>query len=220
MKTFALEILRGLPGGLIFDMDGTLYSHPAYLDSQTELPLRRLAKLQQKNYEDMKAEFDAYREGWSSEHGGKKISMGNAFTAYGISIEENVTWREELYQPEQYLRPDARLRETLLALVQGYRLSVVTNNPVSIAGRTLRCLGVEDLIPAVIGLNTCMVSKPHPAPFHKAAELMGLPVGKCIAIGDRYDMDIALPLEMGMGGILVDGVEDVYALPGLLLEGR
>jgi phosphoglycolate phosphatase/putative hydrolase of the HAD superfamily len=213
VKTFALGARRG---GLIFDMDGTLYSHPAYLDSQTELPLRRLAKLQQKSYEDMKAEFDGYRENWAREHGGKKISMGNTFKLYGISIEENVKWREELYQPEQYLRPDARLRETLRLLGAEYRISVVTNNPVSSAGRTLSCLGVEDLIPVVVGLNTCMVSKPHPAPFQKAADLMGLPAEKCIAIGDRYDMDVALPLEMGMGGILVDGVEDVYGLPGTL----
>ncbi|MDR2796887.1 MAG: HAD family hydrolase, partial [Treponema sp.] len=32
------------------------------------------------------------------------------------------------------------------------------------------------------------------------------------SVGDRYDMDIALPLSLGMGGILVDGVEDVYHL--------
>jgi phosphoglycolate phosphatase/putative hydrolase of the HAD superfamily len=142
MKTFALGARWG---GIIFDMDGTLYSHPAYLDSQIELPLRRLAALQQKSYEDMKAEFDGYRENWAREHGGKKISMGNTFKVYGISIKENAAWREELYQPEQYLRPDARLRETLRLLTAEYRLSVVTNNPVSIAGRTLRCLGVEDV---------------------------------------------------------------------------
>jgi phosphoglycolate phosphatase/putative hydrolase of the HAD superfamily len=33
-----------------------------------------------------------------------------------------------------------------------------------------------------------------------------------VSIGDRCDIDIALPLELGMGGILVEGVEDVYAL--------
>ena len=31
-------------------------------------------------------------------------------------------------------------------------------------------------------------------------------------VGDRYDMDIKLPLEMGMGGILVNGVEEVYQI--------
>jgi phosphoglycolate phosphatase/putative hydrolase of the HAD superfamily len=75
---------------------------------------------------------------------------------------------------------------------------------------------VEEFFPAVVGLDTCGVSKPHEAPFIKTAELLGLPLNACVSIGDRYDIDLALPLELGMGGILVDGVEDVYGLPELL----
>jgi phosphoglycolate phosphatase/putative hydrolase of the HAD superfamily len=217
------------PGGLIFDMDGTLYSHAGYLASQTELPLRRLARLHGKSYEAMKAEFDDYRAAWEREHRGRageeKISMGNAFRAFGVSIEENVRWREELCQPERYLGEDPRLRETLLRLSgEGpcpvFRLAVVTNNPVSVARRTLRCLGVEDCFSVIAGLDTCMVSKPHRAPFQRASESLGLSPARCVSIGDRYEIDLALPLEMGMGGILVDGVEDVYALPGLLIPGK
>jgi phosphoglycolate phosphatase/putative hydrolase of the HAD superfamily len=47
--------------------------------------------------------------------------------------------------------------------------------------------------------------------------MCGATLNQCIAIGDRYDIDIALPLELGMGGILVDGVEEVYKLPEILL---
>ncbi|GHU60966.1 hypothetical protein FACS189445_2140 [Spirochaetia bacterium] len=42
------------------------------------------------------------------------------------------------------------------------------------------------------------------------------PLTACVSIGDRYDIDLLLPLELGMGGILVDGVEDVYKVPGIL----
>jgi phosphoglycolate phosphatase/putative hydrolase of the HAD superfamily len=35
-------------------------------------------------------------------------------------------------------------------------------------------------------------------------------------VGDRYDVDIAPALELGMGGILVEGVEEVYSLKGFL----
>ena len=41
-------------------------------------------------------------------------------------------------------------------------------------------------------------------------------MNECISIGDRYDIDLALPLEMGMGGILVSGAEEVYQLPSIL----
>jgi phosphoglycolate phosphatase/putative hydrolase of the HAD superfamily len=177
----------------------------------------------------MKAEYDAYRAAWEREHRGQAgeetISMGNAFRAFGIPIEENVRWREELYQPERYLARDPRLREALLRLsghdsprgTGPFLLALLTNNPVSVARRTLRCLGVEDCFPAITGLDTCMLSKPHRVPFLWAAESLGLPPEHCASVGDRYEIDIALPLEMGMGGILVAGVEDIYALPELLL---
>jgi phosphoglycolate phosphatase/putative hydrolase of the HAD superfamily len=210
-------------------MDGTLYTHAEYLASQTELLLGRLARIHGKSRETMKAEFDGFRAAWDREYRGRageeKISMGNAFKAFGVSIEENVRWREELYQPERYLRKDPRLRETLLRLSgkgpnpgrPPFLLAVLTNNPVSIARRTLCCLGVEDCFSALTGLDTCMVSKPHRLPFQRTAESLGLPPERCVSIGDRREIDIVLPLEMGMGGILVEGVEDVYALPDVLM---
>ncbi len=92
----------------------------------------------------------------------------------------------------------------------------VTNNPVLPARKTLDALGISEFIPEIIGLDTCGVSKPNKKPFLLAAEKTGVPVCDCLAVGDRYDIDIALPLEMGMGGILVNGVEDVYTLPDIL----
>ena len=51
-------------------------------------------------------------------------------------------------------------------------------------------------------------------PFETAVERLGggIKAENCLAVGDRYDMDIKLPLEMGMGGILVSGVEEVYQI--------
>uniref|UniRef100_UPI00389030A7 HAD hydrolase-like protein n=1 Tax=Treponema sp. TaxID=166 RepID=UPI00389030A7 len=39
----------------------------------------------------------------------------------------------------------------------------------------------------------------------------------CVSIGDRYDIDLALAVELGMGGVLVSGAEDVCNLTGILL---
>jgi ribonucleotide monophosphatase NagD (HAD superfamily) len=40
-----------------------------------------------------------------------------------------------------------------------------------------------------------------------------------ISIGDRLAVDIELPVAHGMGGILVEGVNDVYLLPEVLRCG-
>jgi phosphoglycolate phosphatase/putative hydrolase of the HAD superfamily len=200
---------------LIFDMDLTLYSHPEYGRYQIDSLIERLAGIRGVSFEEMEREVAAFQKNWAESHGGKLISLSNSLKAFGISIEESIRWREERYDPGRYLVADPVLRETLRTLTKdrSLALAVVTNNPCLVARKTLAALGVGDLFPVVIGLDTCMVSKPHEAPFLKAAELLISPPAECVAIGDRYDIDIALPLELGMGGILVDGVEDVYKLP-------
>jgi phosphoglycolate phosphatase/putative hydrolase of the HAD superfamily len=196
----------------LFDMDSTLYTHPEYMQFQIDSPIKRLAALCSTSFEGMKQKIAAYREEWAKTHEGQQISLGNIFKAFGISIEESIRWREELYDPGAYLKADPKLRETLTGMQASYRLAVVTNNPVLVARKTLAALGVEDCFSVIVGLDTCMVSKPHEAPFLKAAALCGAFPQTCVAVGDRYDIDIALPLKLGMGGILVDGVEDVYRL--------
>jgi phosphoglycolate phosphatase/putative hydrolase of the HAD superfamily len=196
----------------LFDMDSTLYTHEEYARTQIELPIKRLAEQNGKTFEEMNALIAESRERWAAEHGGQKASLGNIFRSFGISIEESVRWREELYEPEKYLHADPALLTALEGLSSSYKLAVVTNNPVSIAVRTLDCLSIRDLFAVIVGLDTCLVSKPHEAPFLKAAELLGFPPSECVSVGDRYDIDIALPLDLGMGGVLVDGVDDVRSI--------
>jgi phosphoglycolate phosphatase/putative hydrolase of the HAD superfamily len=198
---------------ILFDMDSTLYTNPQYAHSQIELPIERLARQRDRALGEMHEEINRFRGNWAREHGGAQISLANVLTAFGISIEEIIKWREELLQPECYLAVDGQLRRALEQLESRFTLAVVTNNPVSIAARTLIALGVEDLFRVIIGLDTCGVSKPHAQPLIRAAMLCGTGPESCVSVGDRYDIDIALPLELGMGGILVDGVKDVYTLP-------
>ncbi|MCL2209332.1 MAG: HAD family hydrolase [Treponema sp.] len=216
MKIFSLPAVNERKA-LFFDMDQTLYSHDDYAQTQIDLPVRRLAEIKGKTFEQMNEEITFYRKNWADLHNGKNISLGNTFLSFGVSIEENIKWRQELYRPEDYLAYDELLCGVLRELSRNFSLAVVTNNPVSVAVRTLSVLGVHDLIKNITGLDTCFLSKPHREIFLKASQMCGATLNLCIAIGDRYDIDIALPLELGMGGILVDGVEDVYKLPEILL---
>jgi phosphoglycolate phosphatase/putative hydrolase of the HAD superfamily len=215
MKFFALNSLKDKKA-LLFDMDGTLYSHDEYMRSQIDLPIMRLAQVQGKTFEQMSAEIDLFRENWAADHNGQSISLGHTFLSFGISIEENIRWREELCRPEKFLCEDKILRSILQQLASRFTLAAVTNNPVSVAVRTFSTLGVHDIFENIVGLDTCKASKPNKEVFLKAAQLCGVSPDMCISVGDRYDIDIALPLELGMGGILVDGVEDVYKLPEIL----
>jgi phosphoglycolate phosphatase/putative hydrolase of the HAD superfamily len=217
----AVKIYRLPPriSGFIFDMDLTLYTHPEYARAQVDPLVERFGQRLGKNAGEARREIEAYRQKWAASHGGQPLSLGAVFSAYGISAEENIRWREESCEPALYLKADPALRGTLSALGVSCALAVVSNNPVLVIRKTLAALGVADLVKALVGPDTCRVSKPHRAPFLRAAEDLGLAPETCVSVGDRYHIDLAPALELGMGGILVEGVEDVYKLPEILKLG-
>jgi FMN phosphatase YigB (HAD superfamily) len=205
---------------IIFDIDSTLYTNELYAHEQVDAQVRHFARLRGMTDDEARKSVAAFRDEYFREHG-KKISLGNALTHFGVPIAESVRWREQLLEPADFLTRDDRLAETLAVLSSRFALVAVTNNPVLPARKTLDALGVSGFFPELIGLDTTGVSKPHKLPFLTAASRMATETSRCLSVGDRYDIDIALPLELGMGGILVDGVEDVYLLPGIEgLEGK
>ena len=197
---------------LAFDMDLTLYTNHEYGQYQIDIMVKRLGELRGLSFEEMNCEVEKTRKVLAASQGRKNTSLANVLAVFGIGIEEIVSWREKILHPEQFIKEDLKLKVALQELSRSYILGVVTNNPVLVARKTLNALGVGDCFSILVGIDTCMVSKPHEKPFFKFAELSGCPIESCVSIGDRYDVDIDIPLKLGMGGILVDGVEDVYNL--------
>lgn len=198
------------PKTLIFDIDSTLYTNAAYAFEQIDCQVRQFARDRGITADEARKMVADYRAQFAAANNGKKISLGNILLAFGIPIEQSVEWRKTLMEPADFLKRDERLIQTLSALQQKYNLICVTNNPVFTARKTLDAIGISEFFPDIVGLDTCLKSKPAVEPFMKACELTNSTPQQCIAIGDRYDMDIALPLELGMGGILVTGVEEIY----------
>lgn len=202
----------------IFDIDSTLYTNQAYAFEQVDCQVRQFAKERGISVDEARRMVAEYRKQFAAEHNGSKVSLGNTLLSFGVPIEQSVQWRRELLEPADFLRRDEKLIDELKILQKKYQLICVTNNPVLPARKTLDALGISEFFPEIVGLDTCFKSKPALEPFETAVEILskssesGIKAENCIAIGDRYDMDIALPLKMGMGGILVNGVEEVYQI--------
>lgn len=209
MKTYNLP---DNPKTLIFDIDSTLYTNAAYAFEQVDCQVRQFARDRGITADEARHMVADYRRQFAAANNGKKISLGNTLLAFGISIAQSVEWRKTLMEPADFLSRDEKLIQTLGALQPQFNLICVTNNPVFTARKTLEAIGISGFFPQIVGLDTCLKSKPALEPFEKACELTATAPKDCISIGDRYDMDIALPLEMGMGGILVTGVEEVYEI--------
>lgn len=198
----------------IFDIDSTLYTNQAYAFEQVDCQVRHFAKDRGITADEARRMVADYRKKFANEHNGSKVSLGNTLLAFGVPIEQSVKWRRELLEPSDFLHRDDKLIETLKILQSKYSLICVTNNPVLPARKTLEAIGVSEFFPEIVGLDTCFKSKPALEPFLTAVERLGnnIKTENCLAVGDRYDMDIDLPLKMGMGGILVNGVEEVYQI--------
>ncbi len=206
----------------IFDIDSTLYTNQAYASEQVDCQVRQFAKERGISADEARRMVADYRKKFAAEHEGSKVSLGNTLLAFGVPIEQSVEWRRKLLEPADFLGRDEKLIQTLISLNKDFMLICVTNNPVLPARKTLEAIGVSELFPEIVGLDTCFKSKPALEPFETAVERLSksacgrgeMPISaeNCLAVGDRYDMDIKLPLEMGMGGILVSGVEEVYQI--------
>lgn len=202
---------------IIFDIDGTLYNSDEYVAEQVDVQIRYWSKLKGISADQGRKLMEDFRREWSENHQGKKISLGNAFTHFGIDIDTSIRWRNQLMRPEDYLSTDTKLIQALEELkAEDIKMIAVTNNPVEAARKTLKAVGIDSLIPHIVGLDTCHLSKPARPMLDKALEILSCKAEDVISIGDRYDIDLALPLEMGMGGIVVAGAFELYDLPALL----
>ncbi|MGL4981904.1 MAG: HAD family hydrolase [Treponemataceae bacterium] len=201
---------------LVFDIDSTLYTNAVYAHEQIDVQIRHFADLRGISHQEARKLISEFRKAHAQQEGVLQISLGNALTHFGIPISQSILWRENLIDPKDFLQRDKKLHETLSSLAKKYQFIAVTNNPEKTAFKTLETLGVETFFPHIIGLDTCGVSKPHKEPYELAIKLMGTKAEHCISIGDRYDIDLAIPIELGMGAILVDDVEDVYGLLDIL----
>jgi FMN phosphatase YigB (HAD superfamily) len=205
-------------GAVLFDIDGTLYTDPDYVRHQVDVLIEELARRAGRAFEAMREDIERTRLSLARSEGRATTSLGNAMAAWGVDMATSVAWRNRLIDPARFLGPDPRLAEALCALRGGgLGIAAVTNNPRALGRATLRALGVEGFFSAVVGLDDTMKSKPAREPYELAARILDKEHERCLSVGDRYDVDLAIPLELGMGAILVDGVEDLYGLPDLLL---
>ncbi|MCI5523632.1 MAG: HAD family hydrolase [Treponema sp.] len=205
---------------IIFDIDGTLYTSKEYVFEQVDVQIRYWAKLNGMSEDEARKKINDFRKKWSAEHNGMEISLGNTFPHFGVDIETSIKWRNLLMEPAKFLSRNENLIKVLTELKEKYSLIAVTNNPVDAARRTLKAIGIDSIITDIIGLDTFKKSKPAIEVLEEAVRRTKSSYSQCLSVGDRYDIDLSLPLKLGMGAVLVSGVKEVENLPYVLKAGQ
>ena len=89
------------------------------------------------------------------ENHGKTQSLGRLFETFGVSIQENARWRDELFSPEFYLTEDSELKNVLIELKTRFRLCLLTNNTILVAKKSVKALGI-DIKPICWNIENCI----------------------------------------------------------------
>ncbi|MBP0446661.1 TIGR01459 family HAD-type hydrolase [Roseomonas sp. SSH11] len=103
--------------------------------------------------------------------------------------------------------------EALLGAALARDLPMLCVNPdrhVVVGGRLIICAGALSERYARLGGRTLEIGKPDPAAYDPVMQLLDLPRGDCVAIGDSPHTDLA--------GALAAGLDAVWALGGLAAE--
>jgi pyrophosphatase PpaX len=160
---------------LLFDLDGTL------IDSiELILGAARHAF----------ADFDGHRPSDDEWRAGIGRPLHTVLREYAPddATAERLFGRYRAYQMEHHdrlVRPYDGIVDTLRALAgEGHPLALVTSKSDWMAAKALAHVGLEALIPVVVGCDSCTNHKPHPEPVHRALALLGAEPANALFVGD------------------------------------
>ncbi|MGQ9598016.1 MAG: AI-2E family transporter [Anaerolineae bacterium] len=107
-------------------------------------------------------------------------------------------------------RPVDGIGEMMHDLHRRYHLAIVTTRSRREAEAFLRQQGFTDLVQVIVGRDDTRRSKPHPSPIRCAAEQLGVPVERCLMVGDTTaDIKAARMARAYAAGVLCGfGTED------------
>ncbi|MBQ0902510.1 HAD family phosphatase [Micromonospora sp. U21] len=192
---------------MLFDMDGTLVDSEKLWD----VALQELAR----------------------EYGGE-LSTAARRSIVGTSMADSMRiLHDDLGQPErdpeasaawinarilELFRTGLRWRPGALALLRAVRAAGIPTALVTSSGRPLVEIALDtlgrDSFDAVVCGDEVVAAKPHPEPYLTAARLLGVPIGRCVAIEDS-PTGVASALAAGAAVLAVPAEATLPSTPGV-----
>jgi putative hydrolase of the HAD superfamily len=196
---------------IIFDLDGTLYFSDAFAEEIKRGAAIYIAELKGIAAETAAILIRETRERLTCETG-REATLSMVCLELGGSVAGFHAAVTPLLHPETVLRPDCRITALLSALAERYNLYLYTNNNRILTDRILRTIELSDLFEKIFTIEDFWQPKPDRDVLkHIFSSINRNPV-ECLFVGDRYDVDLKLAVEMGSIPFLV---KDMQALMGL-----
>lgn len=202
---------------IVFDLDGTLYASEALAREIQLSAARYVAEVLDVALEDAQKRIAVTRSRLTGEVGAE-VPLTRICTELGGSPRELHLHFCRDIDPRQYLGMDQRVVALLAALGERYSLYIYTNNNRELAGRIVDILGLSGLIREMFCIEFSWRPKPDNPTLLEIFAAIGAEPAESLFVGDRYDIDLKLPAEMGARVKLVQTVDELLTLQTLLSE--
>lgn len=204
---------------LVFDLDGTLYVNKAFGKEILYCADRYVADLKGVGFDEAVALITAKRKELSAGTG-LESSLSATCMALGGDIREMHRRFAAEIDPTPHLSRDERVIDFLRQLGERFELYLYTNNNRSLSERVMRMICVGDLFLRVFTVEDSWCPKPDRGTLELIYRNIGRKPEECLFIGDRYDIDLRMPREMGSAVFLTRSIDELLTLANLLKPGE
>ncbi len=201
--------------GIVFDLDGTLYVCDRYAAEIQAAAAGYIADFMQIRSAEAALIMAATRLRLIEESG-TVPTISAVCTELGGNVPDLHRFFVQNLQPENYLAPDDRVIRLLKRLAEKFSLAIYTNNNRALTARIMNCLGLDGLVANVFTIDDTWRGKPDEEMVSRVLGTLGLAPEETLFVGDRYDVDLRLPEQLGCPVYLSQHLEQLLRLEELL----
>lgn len=196
---------------IVFDLDGTLYQEDRLGLQVSRSAIRYVADL--KGLTEDEAEVLLEKTRAADGDGG---TLSRAILELGGTLQELHRRFAAQCTPETLLTPDRRVQELLQLLATRYRLHLYTNNNRDLSRRIMDRIGVTGLLHQIITIEDYWLPKPDRRVIADILSTIGCRPSETLFVGDRYEVDLRVPEEMGCSVFEIATIAELLTLADLV----
>lgn len=200
---------------LVFDLDGTLYVSDEVGRQIDASAMGHVAAVRGISPGEAKVLIRETRQTIAARTG-RDASLSHACLELGIDLRALHCHFAAEIMPEPHLQRDERVVELLRRLGDRFELHIYTNNNRLLAARIMGALGIAGSFRRVFTIEDSWRPKPDREVLEGIFREIGQAPGQCLFVGDRYDIDLRLPEELGCRVFLTRTVDELLTIETIL----
>lgn len=203
--------------GIVFDLDGTLYVCDRFAAEIQNAAAAYIAGVRGITPGEAGELMVATRQRLVEESGMVQ-TLSAVCVELGGDVRELHRYFERTLRPEAYLARDERVIRLLAGLAGKFSLYIYTNNNRVLTTRIIAYLGLDGLARGIFTIDDSWRGKPDEGVVKNILEEVGLAPNETLFVGDRYDVDLRLPEQLGCPVYLSQNPEQLLRLEELLIS--